>query len=83
VSNFAAEGLLGLLHPMWQALIAVCLLVVTVLGLRRLAQRGPARMTNALFLTGFLIVAITVVGTLAVSCETPSDGIAQTPDPRR
>ena len=57
VSNVAADGLLGLLHPVWQALIAVCLLVVTVLGLRRLAARGPARMTNALFVTGFLIVA--------------------------
>ena len=83
MSNFAAEGLLGLLHPMWQALIAVCLLIVTVLGLRRIAVRGPARMTNALVVTGFLIVAITVVGTLAVSCEAPSDRIAQTPDPRR
>jgi hypothetical protein len=82
VSNLAADGLLGLLHPMWQALIAVCLLVVTILGLRRLAARGPARMTNALLLTGFLIVAITVVGTLAVSCQSPSDRIAQTPDPR-
>ena len=82
VSNVAADGLLGLLHPMWQALIAVCLLVVTILGLRRLAVRGPARMTNALFLTGFLIVAITVVGTLAVSCEGPANRTAQTPDSR-
>jgi heme A synthase len=82
VSNVAADGLLGLLHPMWQALIAVSLLVVTVLGLRRLAARGPARMTNALVVTGLLIVAITVVGTLAVSCESPSDRIAQTPGSR-
>ena len=82
MSNFAADGLLGLLHPMWQALIAVCLLVVTILGLRRIAVRGPARMTNALFLTGFLIVAITVVGTLAVSCQAPTDRTAQTPGPR-
>jgi heme A synthase len=83
VSNLASDGLLGLLHPMWQALIAVCLLVVTVLGLWRIAARGPARMTNALVLTGFLIVAITVVGTLAVSCEGPSDRVAQTPDSQR
>jgi hypothetical protein len=83
VSNVAADGLLGLLHPAWQALIAVCLLVVTILGLRRLAIRGPARMTNALFLTGFLIVAITVVGTLAVSCEGPADHTAQSRSPQR
>ena len=82
MSNVAVDGLLGLLHPMWQALIAVCLLVVTVLGLWRIAARGPARMTNALLVTGFLIVAITVVGTLAVSCESSSDRIAQTPDTR-
>jgi hypothetical protein len=69
VQNSAAEGLLGLLHPAWQALIAICLLVVTLLGLRRLASRGPARVTNALFFTGFLILAVTVVGTLAVSCS--------------
>jgi hypothetical protein len=65
----ADDALLGLLHPVWQALIAICLLVVTLLGLRRLAVRGPARVTNAVFFTGFLIVAITVVGTLAVSCS--------------
>jgi hypothetical protein len=64
-----ADALLGLLHPAWQALIAICLLVVTLLGIRRLAVRGPARVTNALFFTGFLIVAITVVGTLVVSCS--------------
>ena len=67
----SADALLGLLHPAWQALIAGCLLVVTVLGVWRLAERGPARMTNAVFITGFLIVAITALGTLAVSCSDP------------
>jgi hypothetical protein len=83
VSTPAADGLLGLLHPAWQALIALTLLVVTVLGVRRLASRGPARMTNALLLTGFLIVAVTVVGTLAVSCSGPPDGSAQSRSPQR
>jgi hypothetical protein len=63
------DGLLGPLHPAWQAFIAICVLVVTLLGIRRLAVRGPARVTNAVFFTGFLIVAITVVGTLVVSCS--------------
>jgi hypothetical protein len=61
--------LLSLLHPAWQALIAVCLLVVTVLGIWRIAERGPARMKNGLLVTGLLIVAIAVIGTLAVSCS--------------
>lgn len=69
--NSAGDALLGLLHPAWQALIACCLLVVTVLGIRRLAERGPARVTNAILFTGFLIVAVTVVGTLVVSCSGP------------
>lgn len=71
VRNSAAEGLLGLLHPAWQALIAVCLLIVTLLGIRRLASRGPARVTNAVIFTGFLVLAVTVVAMLAVSCSDP------------
>ena len=73
MQNSAADALLGLLHPAWQALIAVCLLIVTLLGIRRLVSRGPARVTNAVFFTGFLILAVTVVGTLAVSCSGPGD----------
>ena len=65
----AADALLGLLHPALQALIAVCLLVVTVLGVHRLVVRGPARMTSAVLFVGLLIVAVTVFGTLAVSCS--------------
>jgi hypothetical protein len=71
VPLIAGDALLDLLQPAWQALIAACLLVVTVLGIRRLAVRGPARVTNAVFVTGFLIIAITVVGTLVVSCSDP------------
>jgi len=74
----AADALLDLLHPAWQALIASCLLVVTVLGIGRLARRGPARMTNGVLVTGFLIVAITIVGTLVVSCSDASGGRSTT-----
>ena len=69
VPTVAADALLDLLHPGWQALIAGCLLVVTVLGVARLVRRGPARMTNGLLVTGLLILAITVFGTIAVSCS--------------
>jgi hypothetical protein len=75
-----SDALLGLLHPVWQAAIACCLLVVTVLGVRRMAQRGPTRMATAVMLTGALIVAITAVGTLAVSCSgQPASRRAATP----
>jgi hypothetical protein len=75
--------MLGLLHPFWQAVIGGCLLVVTLLGIRRLAARGPARVTNAVFVTGALIVAFTVVGTLAVSCEGPPSTPGETGSPGR
>ena len=68
----SADALLGLLRPAWQALIAACFLAITALGVRRLAQRGPTRMTNAVLLTGALIVALAVLGTLAVSCAGPA-----------
>ena len=64
----SSDGLLGLLGDGWRIAIAVCLLLVTAVGLARLVGRGPTRMANGVFITGFLIVAITVVGTLAVSC---------------
>jgi hypothetical protein len=67
----ANDALLGLLQPAFQLVIAGLLLIVTILGLRRLAKRGPARMTNAVVVTGLLIVAFTVAGTLAVSCSGP------------
>ncbi|MGE5828406.1 MAG: hypothetical protein ACM30G_08590 [Micromonosporaceae bacterium] len=63
--NASPDGLLDLLHPAWQALIAGCLLVVLVLGVRRLAERGPTRMANAMLVTALLIVALTVVTALA------------------
>jgi hypothetical protein len=70
----AADALLNLLHPAWQALIAGCLLIITVLGLARMARRGPARMTNALFVTGLLIIGIVAVGLLSVSCSDSAAG---------
>jgi hypothetical protein len=74
VQGYTADGLLGLLHSGWQIVIAVCLLIVTAIGLARLVGRGPTRMSNGVLVTGFLIVAITVVGTFAVSCSGVDDG---------
>ena len=83
MANPSSDALLDMLHPAWQALIAGLLLVVTVLGLRRLAVRGPARMTNAVFVTGALIVAVTVIGTLAVSCAGPPPSSSEVRSPQR
>lgn len=59
------DGLLDLLHPAWQAVIAGCLLLVLVLGLRQMARRGPTRMGNGVRVTGLLIIAVTVLTALA------------------
>jgi hypothetical protein len=80
VPDPSADALLGLLDPAWQALIAVCLLLVTVLGIWRLLRRGPARMTSAMLFTGLLVIVITIIGALVVSCSAPED--RHIPDPR-
>ena len=54
------------MQPAWQLLIAGCVLLVVVLGVNRLVQRGPSRMANAVVVTGLLIVALAVLGALAV-----------------
>lgn len=74
MANPDDDALLSLLHPAWQAVIAGFLLVITVLGIARLALRGPGRVRHGMVVTGILIVAITVIGTLAVSCSTPPSG---------
>jgi hypothetical protein len=73
-SAYTADAILGLLGSGWQIVIAVSLVIVTAVGLARLVGRGPTRMTNGVFVTGFLIVAITVVATMAVSCSGAADG---------
>jgi hypothetical protein len=84
VPSVAADALLGLLHPAWQALIAACLLIVTLLGIQRLLARGPARMTSAVLFVGFLIIAITAISALAVSCSEPAGrGAVGGPSPTR
>lgn len=60
-----AEGApLGLLLPIWQLVIAVFVLVAVVVSVRRLARRGPSRMTTALLVTAAAITGLAVVGVL-------------------
>ena len=74
----SSDALLGLLHPAWQALIASCLLVVTLLGVRQLARRGSTRMGHAVLVTGLLVLVVIVLGILIVSCSDPQGGRAGT-----
>jgi hypothetical protein len=58
----AADALLGLLAPLWQLVIGVLVLVVVVVSVRRLAQRGPSRMSAALLVIGGAVVCLAVLG---------------------
>jgi hypothetical protein len=58
------DALLGLLFPVWQLLIGVCVLVTVVLCSWRLARRGPSRMTRALIVTGGAVLGIATLGIL-------------------
>jgi hypothetical protein len=60
----ADDGLLSLLFPFWQLVIAVCLVVVVVISAHRLLMRGPSRMSRALVLAGGAVVGIVVLGML-------------------
>jgi hypothetical protein len=57
--------------------LALAFAGITVAGLIRLAQRGRSRMTRGVIVTGLLILSITVVGTLAVSCMPSTNSAGQ------
>ena len=57
----AEDALLGLLFPIWQAAIGVCMLVVLVVAGHRLVLRGPSRMSRAIVLSGGAIVGVLMV----------------------
>jgi hypothetical protein len=63
-SSLASDALLGMLFPIWQLAIGLCLLAVLVVSVRRLAARGPSRMTTALLVTGSAVVGLAVLGVL-------------------
>lgn len=60
----AEDALLGLLLPFWQLVIGAIVLVVVLISVRRLAERGPSRMTTALVVTAMAIISFAVVGVL-------------------
>ena len=58
----AQDLLLGLLLPVWQAAIGICLVAAVIVVGIRLARRGPSRVTTALVLSGIAALAICAVG---------------------
>lgn len=60
----AQDAVLGLLLPFWQLVIAGFVLVALVVSVRRLAGRGPSRMTTGLLVTGAAIIGLAVLGIL-------------------
>lgn len=63
-TSTAADALLGLLLPIWQIAIGLCVAAVLVVALWRLAARGPSRMTTALMVTGAAVIGLAVAGVL-------------------
>jgi hypothetical protein len=59
-----ADALLGLLFPIWQLVIAGCVVAAVVVSAQRLRSRGPSRMATALVVTGTAIMCLTVLGLL-------------------
>jgi hypothetical protein len=60
----AADALLGLLLPVWQIAIGLCLAAVLVVALWRLAARGPSRMTTAMVVAGAAVLGLAAIGLL-------------------
>lgn len=58
----AADALLGMLLPIWQLVIGACVLVVVLASVRRLARRGPSRMSTALLVTAGAVICLAVLG---------------------
>ncbi|MGI5215435.1 hypothetical protein [Plantactinospora sp. CA-290183] len=60
----AQDTLSALLLPIWQLLIGGFVLLALVASVRRLARRGPSRMTTGLLVTASVIVSLALVGML-------------------
>ena len=60
----AEDPVFGLLFPIWQLLIGVCLIVVSVISAHRLLMRGPSRMGRAIVIVGSAVVCMIALGFL-------------------
>lgn len=57
----AEDAFLGLLAPIWQALIGVFMLFVLVVAGHRLVMRGPSRMSRGIVLSAGAIVGVLMI----------------------
>lgn len=58
------DALLGMLFPVWQIVIAVCLVIVTIVAGHKLLMRGPSRMSRGVVVAGGAIVGVVLVSFL-------------------
>jgi hypothetical protein len=59
-----ADALLGMLFPVWQLVIAVCLVIVTVIAGHKLLMRGPSRMSRGVVVAGGAILGVVLLSVL-------------------
>ncbi|MFV2104502.1 hypothetical protein [Micromonospora sp. LOL_024] len=64
VPVLAEDALLGLLLPIWQLIIGAFVLFAVLVSVKRLARRGPSRMSTALLITAAAIAGFALVGVL-------------------
>ncbi|MFY1687322.1 hypothetical protein [Plantactinospora sp. WMMB782] len=63
-TTLAQDSLTALLLPFWQLVIGGLVLLAVVASVRRLARRGPSRMTTGLLVTASAIIGLAVLGML-------------------
>ncbi|GIG92116.1 hypothetical protein [Plantactinospora endophytica] len=62
--TLAQDSFTALLLPFWQLVIGGLVLLAVIVSVRRLARRGPSRMTTGLLVTASAIIGLAVVGML-------------------
>lgn len=58
------DALLGMLFPMWQMVIAVCLVIVTLVAGHKLLMRGPSRMSRGVVVAGGAVLGVVLLSFL-------------------
>ena len=58
------DALLGMLFPMWQIVIAACLIIVTIIAGHKLLMRGPSRMSRGVVVAGGAILGVVLLSVL-------------------
>lgn len=62
----ATDALFGMLAPFWQAVIGCLVALVVAVATVRLARRGRSRMRTAMLVTAAAVLAVMLLGALAM-----------------